>query len=273
MSRRKFVVIAMLLTVYALGCVALALLLPAMRPATSDPGQLSGQTRLPDMLAISDIPTRKQIFIDTLLPLILQKNHLLQTQRRQLLQWQQQVEAGKPLSHRQTTQLKRLQTRYNIDRDQSLPKRIEALLKRVDGLPPSLVLAQAAIESGWGTSRFAREGNNVFGLWCFQKGCGLVPKRRAGGARHEVRRFDALEAAVEAYYRNLNSHKAYTELRSARYRQRQQGAQAGGPQLALYLHRYSSRGQAYVKEIQTLIRYNRLEKYDIAEPPAAPNPI
>lgn len=73
MSRRKFVVIAMLLTVYALGCVALALLLPAMRPATSDPGQLSGQTRLPDMLAISDIPTRKQIFIDTLLPLILQK--------------------------------------------------------------------------------------------------------------------------------------------------------------------------------------------------------
>lgn len=81
-----------------------------------------------------------------------------------------------------------------------------------------------------------------------------------------MRRFDALEAAVEAYYRNLNSHKAYAELRNARYRLRQQGAQAGGLQLALYLHRYSSRGQAYVEEIQALIRYNRLERYDAPSP-------
>lgn len=179
MNRRKFVLIAALLAAYALGCLALALALPAMRPASGDLGLLSGDSQLPDMLAIGDIPTRKQTFIDTLLPLIRQKNRQLQSWRQQLLQWQGQVEAGEPLSHLQSIRLRRLQTHYKIARDQSLPKRLEALLKRVDSLPPSLVLAQAAAESGWGTSRLAREGNNVFGLWCFQEGCGLVPERRA----------------------------------------------------------------------------------------------
>lgn len=136
------------------------------------------------------------------------------------------------------------------------------LIRRVDVIPTSLVLAQAANESAWGTSRFAREGNNIFGQWCFDEGCGLVPNRRGEDASHEVRAFASVEAAVRAYFRNLNTHPSYEDLRTLRASMRMQGLPLNSMVLARGLTRYSERGMDYVLELQDMIRINELRERD-----------
>ncbi|WP_374764778.1 glucosaminidase domain-containing protein [Yunchengibacter salinarum] len=131
-----------------------------------------------------------------------------------------------------------------------------ALLRRVDTVPLPLVLAQAANESSWGRSRFARKGNNFFGQWCFSKGCGIVPKRRSAGKNHEVASFDTVNAAVRAYLHNINTSGAYGGLRDIRYTARQQARKPKAEALAAGLTRYSERGAAYVSEIRAMIRVN-----------------
>ena len=132
-----------------------------------------------------------------------------------------------------------------------------ALLKRVDIVPVQLALAQAAKESGWGQSRFAREGNNLFGEWCFREGCGIVPEQRAAGKAHEVAAFDTVNDSVRAYIHNINTTWAYDELRRHRWQARQRGEAPKALELAGGLSRYSERGAAYVDEIRGLIRENR----------------
>ena len=133
------------------------------------------------------------------------------------------------------------------------------LLSRVDSLPESLVLAQAANESAWGTSRFARQGNNLFGQWCFKPGCGLVPQARDDEAFHEVAKFSSVQGSINAYFANLNSHPAYEPVREIRGCLRQQQARVTGVALAEGLEQYSSRGYAYIDELQAMIRFNQLE--------------
>ncbi|MDO3387367.1 glucosaminidase domain-containing protein [Gilvimarinus sp. SDUM040013] len=263
MDRGKSLFLAGIFVLYAVGTFAFVMYLSQHRPTASSLGLLSGNTQLPDMRAIRDIPTRKQTFIDTLTPLIEQKNGQLSSLRQTLQQWQQQLEQGE-LANQDMVLLKRLEKRYRLTEQQekSVANRVRALLRRLDTIPTSLVLAQAAAESGWGTSRFARQANNLFGQWCYRKGCGLVPKRRSRGARHEVQKFAALEPAIDAYFRNLNTHQAYTELRSERLAYHQQNKSVSGIQLAEHLTSYSSRGQPYVEEIKELIRYNRLTRFD-----------
>ena len=135
------------------------------------------------------------------------------------------------------------------------------MLIRADIVPASLVLAQAAKESGWGTSRFAREGNNFFGIWCFNSGCGMTPARRDNNRTHEVATFDSVEEGVRYYIRTINSHFAYTDLRSMRANARQQGTQAYGDKLATGLVSYSERGMVYVNEIRSMIEYNQLKRF------------
>ncbi len=137
------------------------------------------------------------------------------------------------------------------------------LLTRVDVLPPSLVLAQSANESAWGTSRFAREGNNFFGQWCFTRGCGMVPRARGEGAVHEVEAFPDAVVSVRSYLRNLNSHGMYQQLRDLRAGQRQKQEPVTGVLLAGGLKGYSSRGDEYIKELVAMINFNRLEQYDL----------
>lgn len=139
---------------------------------------------------------------------------------------------------------------------------VKELMRRVDVIPTSLVLAQAANESGWGTSRFAREGNNIFGQWCFDEGCGLVPNARGEDASHEVRAFASVDAAVRAYFRNLNTHPSYEDLRTLRASMRMQGLPLNSMVLARGLTRYSERGMDYVKELQDMIRINDLRERD-----------
>jgi len=130
------------------------------------------------------------------------------------------------------------------------------LLKRVDTVPMKLVLSQAANESAWGTSRFARQANNLFGQWCFTKGCGIVPSRRNAGATHEVAAFTSPQLSVRSYMHNINTGRVYQDLRNIRAQQRAQGKTATALQLAEGLSKYSERGQAYVKEIKSMISYN-----------------
>lgn len=136
------------------------------------------------------------------------------------------------------------------------------LLNRVNTVPPSLALAQAANESAWGTSRFAQEGNNYFGQWCFQPGCGLIPKSRTAGKTHEVAKFSSPAQSVQAYIDNLNRNSAYESLRSLRAQRAEKSGSYSGIELANGLLKYSERGQDYVIEIQSMIRINQLEQYD-----------
>jgi Bax protein len=129
-------------------------------------------------------------------------------------------------------------------------------------VPPSLALSQAANESAWGTSRFARSGHNYFGQWCFTTGCGVVPRHRTAGKQHEVAVFASPAAAVASYLHNLNSHPAYQRLREIRLQQRQQHQVVSGLALAAGLEKYSERGEDYIRELRAMIRHNRLSQYD-----------
>ncbi len=136
------------------------------------------------------------------------------------------------------------------------------LLTHVDIVPPSLALAQAANESGWGTSRFATDANNYFGQWCFREGCGLVPEQRSADSNFEVRKFNSVEDSVRSYIRNINTHRAYAELREIRQDIRQNGEFPNGENLTEGLSHYSERGEDYIIELQSMIRFNKLSRFD-----------
>jgi len=138
------------------------------------------------------------------------------------------------------------------------------LLRRVDTIPPALVLAQAANESAWGSSRFARMGNNLFGMWSFKPGSGIVPEDRPDGAIYEVRRFSSLYESIRSYMNNLNRHGAYRKLREIREGLRKANQPVTGIALAQGLAKYSQRGDDYIREIQAMIRQNKLSRINTA---------
>lgn len=135
-------------------------------------------------------------------------------------------------------------------------KDLRELQSRVGIVPESLAVAQAAIESAWGKSRFAKQGNNYFGQWCYSKGCGIVPAKRDKNKNHEVKIFKSPLQAVEAYIHNLNTHSAYKNFRIAR---ENMGSQISGVKLSAYLDKYSAKGSEYGKILQKIIIKNELE--------------
>lgn len=212
----------------------------------------------PDFGAMTDVKQRKAAFFDYLRPAVVVENQRIEGERQFLLDIQQQMDAGQALDSRTMAQINDLSQAYmvTLDSDGVTKSWLETMLKRVDMLPESLVLSQAANESGWGRSRFATEGNNYFGQWCYRQGCGLVPSSRNDGASHEVAVFASPHLSVKAYFMNVNRNPAYAELRDIRALQRQAGQRIEGKRLAEGLHRYSERGHAYVDEIQSMIRHN-----------------
>lgn len=233
---------------------------PARAPAFSQTTVRDG-TQLPDFAAISNVDEKKSAFYAYMLPLIREANAEVAAERRALLGMRAQLLDGRTLTAEELDQLDALERRYRVQADAWVARRVGDLLARVDVVPESLVLAQAAKESGWGTSRFAREGNNLFGIWCFTEGCGITPKARAEHLAHEVRRFDAVGDGVRHYLRTINTHGAYQSLRDIRAGARRDQATLLGEMLAAGLERYSERGLAYVREIQSMIRYNRLSRF------------
>jgi Bax protein len=231
-------------------------------------------TALPkDLHRIQDITKRKQLFFLSLLPSVLLANREITLQRRQFLTASRHYQAGLPLSAPQQLLIKSLVKNYRLRHNplthQSTRKQ---LLQRLDILPPDLVLAQAANESGYGSSRFARLGNSLFGQWTYATGTGLVPKERSANQRHEVQRFASLYDSVRSYMNNLNAHRAYRSLRTIRAQKRSRKQALRGTDLAAGLRLYSSRRDAYVAEIRAIIRSNRLSRLtSVSLRPAAAN--
>ncbi|MCY4550984.1 MAG: glucosaminidase domain-containing protein [Defluviicoccus sp.] len=210
----------------------------------------------PDMAGIGSVAQRKRLFIMAVLPLVLQVNEEILADREKLLD----------LTARDgiLTQEERKWIAALAERHGAGPVDPGELITRVDAVPPSLAIAQAAEESGWGRSRFAVEANAVFGQWTYRAGSGVVPRRRGAGERHEVRSFDGPRQSVAAYMRNLNSHWAYEEFRRRRDALRRSGEFLTGEVLVGTLQRYSERGPDYVETIRTIMRQNRLADFDRA---------
>ncbi len=205
---------------------------------------------------------RKDAFFEFFTPLIRQENDRILALRQKLLK---QYQTRGSLTTLQVRHLKRIALSYEMEEfDTANDAHWRTLLRRVDLIPISLALAQAANESAWGTSRFARQANNYFGHWCFVEGCGLVPKRRAQGRKHEVAVFDSPAESVHKYMLNLNRHFAYKELRLKRAKLRQQNQPVTGLALLPALQQYSERKLAYLEEIQEMIHFNGLNHLDRA---------
>jgi Bax protein len=213
--------------------------------------------RLPGNLGTLTARERKRRFLAIMLPLVLRVNELIADDRRRLDALSRKITAGEHLRSFERAWLVRLARDYRTE-----PGDIPALAIRMEAIPPSLVLAQAAIESGWGTSRFARLGNALFGQWSYD-GQGLVPARRESGKNHRIRTFPSLMHSVYGYMRNLNTHQAYRRLRIKRLTLIQAG-RPGGADLADTLINYSQRGAAYIEDIRLVIRANRLAPLDQA---------
>lgn len=216
------------------------------------------QEPLPDFQGYADVTEKKAAFFSYLYSRTLLANSRILLQRQHLLA----LRSKDTLSEEDVSWLAAQAERLRVDEENGSEEMFQRLLRRLDTIPPSLVLAQAANESAWGTSRFARQGNNLFGQWCFSRGCGLVPLSRPEGASYEVARFRTPYHSVRAYLQNLNRHPAYHELRVLREKAHQRGEHPTGSELAAGLRDYSARGQEYVRELRSMIRYNNLLWYD-----------
>ena len=213
-------------------------------------------TKLPkDLKTLGDTHKKRDLFIKIILPLIIDENNKILDDRKKLF---------KILSKNFNTVgervwLKRRFKEYKVD-DQDLSK----LKMRMDIVPVSIALAQAANESGWGTSRFALEGNALFGQWTWSKK-GISPKNKDPNQSHKILQFQVLKASVRAYKNNLNTHKAYSEFREVRAQLREEKKQIIGLDLTKYLKNYASIGEKYVRILNDIIVKNSLTDFDKAE--------
>ena len=213
-----------------------------------------------DIHMIRPTSKKKDFFFQLILPLALMGNKEIQQHKNAVDNYFKYIDQGKQLSLHQHEELLKIQRYYKIEGDilhNSATR--NRLLKRIDIIPPALILAQAANESGWGISRFAQQANNIFGEWTFTPGTGLVPKGRPKGETYEVRRFDTLYDSIRSYLRNLNTHRAYRTMRTARLRLRNSNLPLTGYALAGEMQFYSTRREAYVRELRDIIISNRLE--------------
>lgn len=215
---------------------------------------------IPDFSNYRDTTEKKAAFFSYIYPRIVLANTRVLIERDYL----NSLSTKDPLTTAEQAWLASQSKRLRVDEEPGSQEQFTLLNKRLDVIPPALILAQAANESAWGTSRFATKGNNLFGQWCFSQGCGLVPRHRVEGATHEVAAFSSPYQSVRAYIQNLNRHQSYQGLRNKRQADRKAGKPLSGSALAHGLVSYSERGEEYVNEIRSMIRYNNLGFYDKA---------
>jgi Bax protein len=214
--------------------------------------------KIPDFASIRDVKTKKREFFQYIYPAIEEENrHLLQI-RAEVSVMIEALFLEENLLDEQQVLLDSLLKKYKVNNKHSPLQQLNELLLRIDVVPIELVLVQAANESAWGTSRFAKIGLNFFGMWCYKKGCGMVPGGRDMGAKHEVAAFNSLEHGVKRYLQNINTNNAYTVFRTIRGQLRAQEQPLSPEILATGLLRYSIRGIDYVLEITEMIRHNQV---------------
>ena len=203
---------------------------------------------------IENTKKRKEFFIQIVLPLILQENNNIRLDRKRLFNIINK-------SNNTVLEKKWLDKKY---KQYGIPSKDLSTLKvRMDEVPVSLALAQAAKETGWGTSRFAQEGNALFGQWTWS-GEGLKPKEAEENEGHKVMKFNVLQASVRAYQRNLNTHKTYKEFRLVRAQLRDAGKPLDSIILSQFLDEYAETGEKYVQILQKIIKQNNLKDFDNA---------
>jgi len=205
----------------------------------------------PDLKNIKSTSRKKETFIKIVLPLIIDENNKILDNRKKLFK----ILAKPANSMGEKRWLKRRFEDYQIKNED-----ISELKLRMDIIPASLAIAQAAKESGWGTSRFALEGNAMFGQWTYGKD-GIKPKG-SGSKDHKVLKFPMLRSSVMAYQRNLNTHKAYGEFRENRAILRENNKKISGLDLVIYLKSYAATGKEYVETLRSIISQNKLTDFD-----------
>ena len=213
-------------------------------------------TLLPqEIKMIENTKKRKEFFIQIILPLILKENNNIKLDRKRLFSIINK-------SNNSEIEKKWLSKKY---KQYGIPSKDLSTLKiRMDEVPVSLAIAQAAKETGWGTSRFAQEGNALYGQWTWS-GEGLKPKDSDKNEGHKVMRFNVLQASVRAYQRNLNTHSSYKEFRKARAKLRDQGQPLDSLILSMYLNEYAETGNQYVEVLNKIIKQNNLKDFDDAK--------
>ena len=228
------------------------------------PSTENGRTSspLPDFSSFKNVKEKKEQFFQFMLPKIKLANTKIRAERERLQNILDRNKSDPISNDADKTFLATLKSKYRVSEKLDPSDALNALFSKIDEVPASLVLAQSANESGWGTSRFAIEARNMFGIWCFREGCGIKPLQRAEGKKYEVAKYNSIQESVEAYMLNINSHRAYRELRRIRSKTRADNGDPSGMALAEGLETYSARGEEYVKEIKQLIRVNKLQRFN-----------
>ena len=213
-------------------------------------------TLLPgEIKMIENTKKRKDFFIQIVLPLILKENNNIKLDRKRLFSI---------INKSNNTKLEKKWLEKKYKQYGVASKDLSVLKIRMDEIPVSLAIAQAAKETGWGTSRFAQEGNALFGQWTWS-GEGLQPKDADKNEGHKVMKFNVLQASVRAYQRNLNTHSSYKEFRKERAKLRDQGLMLDSLILSKYLDQYAETGDQYVEVLQKIIKQNNLKDFDDAK--------
>ena len=208
------------------------------------------------------IVDKKNIFISILLPIALRGNELV-LEERELIK--------DALNSNDLSQIEYFSKRYKIKgykkinfvqlSDKQLEEIRSILLIKVNKIPISMILAQAIIESGWGSSRFAKEGNALFGEWTWQKGIGIKPQEKLD-ANYAVKSFSNISASLNSYILNLNRHEAYNEMRNYRNKKHRNGDPITGYEAANFLSSYAEIGYQYVTKVKDMIKFNKLERFE-----------
>ena len=208
-----------------------------------------------EIISIENVRKRKELFIQIVLPLILEENKKIRLERKTLFS----ILNKNINSEAEKNWLKSKFKQYGV-----VNKDLTTLKIRMDEIPVSLAIAQAAKETGWGTSRFAQEGNALFGQWTWN-GDGIKPAGSDDNDTHKVMKFKILKASVRAYQRNLNTHKSYKEFRKVRAIQRDVFGKMNSLELVNYLDKYAATGDEYVKILKQIIDQNKLTDFDDAK--------
>jgi Bax protein len=207
-----------------------------------------------DLSQLTSAKKKKDTFIKIVMPLILDENNKILENRKKLFK----ILSKSTNSMGEKRWLKRRFKEYGIKKGD-----ITELKVRMDIIPPSIAIAQAAIESGWGTSRFALEGNAMFGQWTWSKN-GIEPTEKSKNQGHKILKFSMLRLSVKAYKNNLNTHHGYKEFREKRAELRKNNKKISGLKLVNYLHNYAATGKEYTKSLKRTIDQNRLTDFDDA---------
>ena len=208
-----------------------------------------------EIVKIENTKKRKDLFIQIILPLVISENNNIKLDRMKLFSI---------LNKSKNTKVEQEWLNVKFKQYGVANKNLFILKVRMDEVPVSMTIAQAAKETGWGTSRFAQEGNALFGQWTWGRE-GIRPADAEDDSTHKVMRFKVLQASVKAYQRNLNTHSSYKDFRSARAELRDQGKKLDSMILTKYLDKYAETGKEYVKTLQQIIRQNNLTDFDDAK--------